>query len=763
MSNLDMRSSAGTVAKGDVTTMSSSGTASPPLPEASKRRTQVKAATAHEMAAKQRDISVAEFFQKNRHLLGFDNPRKALLTTVKEAVDNSLDACEEAGILPEVAVKIEVAPSSDGAPPPTPAQAERFIVSVVDNGPGIVKKNVGKVFAKLLYGSKFHRLRMSRGQQGIGISAAGMYGQLTTGKPTKVISKIEKENVAHVFEVSIDTKKNEPVEHETKSIPWDREHGTAVSIELEGRYTKGKGSVDEYLELTSIANPHAQFTYLPPEGDERNFPRGVDVLPEQPREIKPHPYGIELGMLLKMLQDTKSHWLSGFLSTEFVRVSSKTADEICKAAKLSPRARPRNVVAQDAEALYKTLQKVKLMAPPTDCITPIGEKAILAGLYKEIKGDFYTAVTRPPAVYRGNPFVIEAGIAFGNQGFLVKSGAEKELPAEAELPLEDAVGGRGSKHALSLSELRKQARLKEKQTKDEERGPEMARVIRFANRVPLVYQQTACATYKAAVEVGWRKYGLTQSRGNLPQGSLVLFIHMGSVWVPFTSESKEAIADYDEIRKEIRLALQDCGRRLGIHLNKIAKAKYEMSRRDKFGLYIKEVAEACGKLKHKYGTVNVEKLKQQLQAVAEKVTGGDNTEVQLHRTENAPDDLENTIVVTAQGVQGAVPVGMAHAGSKAPPLDAAPSSETPTAAPAAEKTTEQVQLKGSVSRREHKAAVPPQAGQAASVAPPVLGDIPIFSHGKQIDGKKAKPGAGRIPPQQLAQSKKDQSGQKELF
>jgi len=522
--------------------------------------------------------------------------------------------------------------------------------------------------------------------------------------------------------------------------------------------------------LTSIANPHAQFLYIPPEGDERKFPRGVDVLPEQPREIKPHPYGIELGMLLKMLQDTKSHWLSGFLSTEFVRVSTKVADEICKVAKLSNRARPRDIVAQDAEALYKALQTVKLMAPPTDCITPIGEKAILAGLYKEIKGDFYTAVTRPPAVYRGNPFVIEAGIAFGNQGFIVKSGADEEQSKEAELPLEDANGNGGSKRPLSLAELRKQARLKEKQTKEEERGPEMARLIRFANRVPLVYQQTACATYKGAVEVGWRKYGLTQSRGNLPQGSLVLFIHMGSVWVPFTSESKEAIADYDEIRKEIRLALQECGRRLGIHLNKIAKAKYEMSRRDKFGLYIKEVAEACGKLKHKYGTVNVEKLKKQLQAVAEKVTGGEDTEAELKRTENAPAELENTIVVTAQGIQGAVPEGMAHAGSQAPQLAAAPQAEAAVAPKEEKKTKGKTKGKSSVGKLKTKAKkatgkadTKPKTGKAAAASAPVLADIPIFSHGKQIDGKKAKPGVGKIPPQKLAKGKQGKSGQKELF
>src|SRR4029079_4762462 len=327
---------------------------------------------------------------------------------------------------PDIDVKIEVAANGDGTWPTSPAQAERFIVTVTDNGPGIVKKNVGKVFAKLLFGSKFHRLRMSRGQQGIGISAAGMYGQLTTGKPTKVVTKVSNESKAHCIEVTIDTKKNEPIEHETKQIEWDREHGTSVSIELTGEYRKGKQSVDEYLELTSVANPHAQFTYISPDGEKRVFPRGVDQLPQQPREIKPHPHGIELGMLLKMLQDTNSHWLSGFLATDFCRVSTKNAEEMCKVAGLSPRGRPRDVVGPDAERLFKALQTAKLMSPPTDCISPTGEKAIIAGLVKQIKGDFYTATTRPPKVYRGNPFVIECGLAFGRgDGATLKDPAQK--------------------------------------------------------------------------------------------------------------------------------------------------------------------------------------------------------------------------------------------------------------------------------------------------------------------------------------------------
>src|ERR687887_96404 len=293
------------------------------------------AVSAVEMGARQREISVSEFFTKNRHLLGFDNPRKALLTCVKEAVDNALDASEEAGILPDVVVTVEVV-SANGTPPPA-SQATRFRVTVPDNGRGIVRHQIPPIFAKLLYGSKFHRLRMSRGQQGIGISAAGMYGQLTTGKPVQIISRTSARAPAHFFEVQIDTKKNEPLILEKKQIAWEAPRGTQVTMEVEGRYQKGRASVDEYIEQTIIANPHVKLTYLTPEGETKEHPRTYAELPPAPREIKPHPYGIELGMLLKMLQDTKSHSLSGFLASDFSRVSPRIANDICKAADLDPR------------------------------------------------------------------------------------------------------------------------------------------------------------------------------------------------------------------------------------------------------------------------------------------------------------------------------------------------------------------------------------------------------------------------------------------
>ena len=576
-------------------------------------------ATAESMAGMQREISVSEFFAKNRHLLGFDNPRRALLTTVKEAVDNALDACEEAGILPEISVRIDHLPKIDES---------RYRVTIQDNGPGVVRRQIDNIFGKLLYGSKFHRLKMSRGQQGIGISAAGMYGLMTTGRPMVITSRSKKGKPAHHVELAMDTTKNKPevsVDIETEDFP---EHtGTRVVIELEGKHQRGRGSVDAYIDQTAIANPHVLLTYIPPTkstedesdeapllesdagaaigvpedlshtttiGDSIVYPRTINELPPEPAEIKPHPKGVELGTLMRMLKQTSQKQLGGFLTKEFCRVSSKASQQICDGAGLTTRTWVTKIAHAEAEALHKSIQRVKLMGPPLNCLAPIGTRQILAGLLKGVRAEFYTAATRPPSVYRGNPFQIEAGIAFGGD-------------------------------------------LK---------GDDTARVIRFANRVPLLYQQSACSAFKAVVETSWKNYGLTQPRGSAPQGALVVMIHMASVWVPFTSESKEAIADYDEIRKEMRLALQECGRKLGTYVRKRDRIKREGQRRDAFARYIGEVARALHSIDPALDPV---KVRDDLEAVAASRTEMadvtlDEDGLPIDKTRNVRVD-ENTVIL----------------------------------------------------------------------------------------------------------------------
>ncbi len=590
-------------------------------------------ATAQSMASKQRDISVSEFFAKNRHLLGFDNPRKALLTTVKEAVDNSLDACEEAGITPEIWVHIEQTGDS------------RYKIGIQDNGPGIVKRQIPLIFGKLLYGSKFHRLRMSRGQQGIGISAAGMYGMLTTGKPVKIISKVSIRKPAHYYEIQINTKNNVPEilngkgdgvdippndagrrYIEKHGIEWVGEYdpegdkppqpvrsGTRVTIELEGRYQRGRGSVDDYLEQTAIANPHVTLNYIDPEGNQKTYHRSTTVLPDEPKEIKPHPYGVELGRLVTMLKETKSTTLSQFLTDSFSRVSPAVARRICEAAGVSTRASTKRIGREEADSLYRAIQKTRIKAPTTDCISPIGEELLLKGLRYVVPGEFYCAATRPPAVYRGNPFQIEVGLAYGGTNTAQKVSLElltdliresdvrtlrqfiintfDGLGAEAadRILQEGKFGTRQSPAKLKHADIK---RLHEAMRNVNLSAGQSMQVFRYANRVPLQFKQRDCAITEAVMKMNWRSYGLSQSRGSLPSGPVTVMVHMASVWVPFTSESKEAIAGYPEIQKELRLALQAVGRKLGMYLRRRKKVKQEGERRSVFLRYLREVATA---------------------------------------------------------------------------------------------------------------------------------------------------------------------------
>lgn len=481
--------------------------------------------TAEEMAKEQKEISVAEFFEKNRHLLGFDNPSKALLTVVKEAVDNSLDACEEAGLLPEI--KVEVKDLGEN----------RYQASVEDNGPGILKEQIPRIFGKLLYGSKFHRLRQARGQQGIGISAAVLYSQLTTGKPAVIYSKTKEKGKTHVFQIKIDIVKNEPEVIDEKVVEDALKHtGTKIILALEGKYAQRHHSPDEYLRETAIVNPWARITYKSPTGEKIEFPRAVEKLPKPSKEIKPHPYGVELGVLSRMLKNTKSRNVSAFLQNDFSRIGSTSAEEICRLAKIDADRKPKTLTYEEEERLLKAMQRVKLMRPPVDCLSPIGEDLLEKGLKKEINAEFITTVTRSPDVYRGIPFQIEAGIAYGGE------------------------------------------------LKEREEG--QIKLMRFANKIPLLYEPSGCAITKAVSMVRWRRYGLEQSPGSLPKGPVIVLVHISSAWVPYTSESKESVAGYPEIIKEIKLAVQECARKMNVYIRRKVRAKRETQRLNIFESYI---------------------------------------------------------------------------------------------------------------------------------------------------------------------------------
>ena len=298
--------------------------------------------------------------------------------------------------------------------------------------------------------------------------------------------------------------------------------------------------MDEYLRQTALANPHLQLLYTTPDGRDTLHERSSEEMPQEAQEIKPHPHGIELGVLMKMLQGTLHRTLQGFLTQEFSRVSVRVAKDICTRAVLKPNGRPKSIAREESDRLFKAINATKLMRPPTDCIVPIGEELLTASLKANVQAGFYASTTRPPAVYRGNPFQIEVAVAYGGD-----------------------INPEGS-----------------------------VQVMRFANRVPLLYQPSACAITRSLIDTDWRNYRISQSNNALPTGPLVVMVHVASVWVPFTSESKDAVAHYDEIIKEIRLGVQECGRKVGDHIGKMRREAEAARKKDYITQYIGHIAAA---------------------------------------------------------------------------------------------------------------------------------------------------------------------------
>ncbi|AZQ14471.1 DNA topoisomerase VI subunit B [Halorubrum sp. PV6] len=682
---------------------------------------------AEELAEGQREISIAEFFEKNKHMLGFDSGARGLVTAVKEAVDNALDATEEAGVLPDIYIEIEEV-------------GDYYRLVIEDNGPGITKEQLPKVFGKLLYGSRFHAREQSRGQQGIGISAAVLYSQLTSGQPAKITSRPKGQSRAQYFELIIDTDTNEPEIKADEETTWDRPHGTRIELEMEANM-RARQQLHDYVKHTAVVNPHARIELREPGLDEPlKFERATNDLPAETEEIRPHPHGVELGALIKMLEATESYSLSGFLQEEFTRVGKKTSESVIdnfrdvyygrelawappkahgdrdvaaavaeavankgktattafsegvaetvgsndrlsraelativeniaetvaadtgktfgetvrenavdaawqaitgagddeesdgdadgesplvpdayavvdeatstrkddatvqamadalarrfenldgdafrvalddlehlvadaatfvgeqheatfgetarenvveafwSRARTVPDDPPKvNAIAGDRDAaadLLEAMRSTDILAPPTDCLAPITAELVEAGLRKEYDADFYAAATRDAEVHGGDPFIVEAGIAYGG-----------EIPAEGSVEL-----------------------------------------LRFANRVPLVYQRGACATTDVIKQIGWRNYGLDQPGGSgLPNGPAVISIHVASTNVPFTSESKDALANVPAIEDEIELAVREAARDLKSYLSKRRSMQQRREKQDVLGRILPEMAD----------------------------------------------------------------------------------------------------------------------------------------------------------------------------
>ena len=426
-----------------------------------------------------------------------------------------------------------------------------------DNGPGIPRGAIEHVFGKFLLGSRFHAIRQTRGQQGIGITGVVMYSQLTTGSKASVVSKVEDDSSAVWVDLGIDTRKNKAIKSGERRDVWIDEvtgeevkHGLKIRTEMKAKYQRGRQSVYQYLRMTSIVNPHATITLTVKDRDgevieEGHWPRTTDRLPRAVEEIKPHPHGIHLGTLQRMLREAEERKMTSFLRHNFSGVSMRAAREILAKSGLEESRQPRRIKAGEAQAVLDSFQKVKLLNPPTDCLSPIEDLLIKKGLSKAIDSRFASTVTRDPRVTQGNPFQIEVGLVFGG-----------DLASDS--PIE---------------------------------------ILRFANRVPLMYQQGGCLLTKAVESVDWKRYGLDQPGGRgIPKGPAAVLIHLASTNVQFTSEAKEAVAVNEEVLGEIRRALMDVGKGLRSHLKKSSQRKKAQEKFELINVILPEISQKSSQL-----------------------------------------------------------------------------------------------------------------------------------------------------------------------
>ena len=498
---------------------------------------------AQRIASKQKQISISEFFEKNKHFLGFDTHQRAIITAVKEAVDNSLDACEEGRILPEIHVEIKR------------LEGDRLELVTQDNGPGIPRDSIANVFGKFLLGSRFHAIRQTRGQQGIGITGVVMYAQLTTGSTTTVLSKIEAESTAVKVDLALDTKNNRALRSNEDRIPleeWFEEsgmeslHGLRIKTVMAAKYQRGRQSVHQYLRMTSIVNPHAtiRLRVIGKDGeiiDEGEWMRTTKILPRPVVEIRPHPHGMQFGTLQRMLKNTKERNVRSFLRKEFEKVSPLVSKKILEHAEIDEKRRPSGLSVEGIQNLLSAFMAVKIQSPPTDCLSPIEDLLIKKGLEKAIDSRYAATVTRTPTVSQGNPFQVEVGLVFGG-----------DLPSDGSVE-----------------------------------------ILRFANRVPLMYQQGGCLLTKGIESIDWRRYGLEQTGGKgVPKGPAAILVHLASTNVQFTSEAKEAVSENEEVLDELRRALFEVGRGLQGHRKRIGQREKS---REKFDLINKILPEIASK------------------------------------------------------------------------------------------------------------------------------------------------------------------------
>ena len=592
-------------------------------------------------------ISPSEFFYSNRDLAGFSNPTRSLYTAVREFVENALDACDQKGILPDVHLTIKAVDPEKSDPKP-------YILTVKDNGPGIDAEHIPPAFGTVLYGSKFG-LKQARGMFGLGATMAILYGQITTNKPVTVKSCADGK-IQNQFEILLDIQKNKPVivKHTTKEVS---KTGLSVSICLEGDYSKAGIKIRDYVYQTSLITPYASITFDDPKGQKFSHPRFVKNIPSPPTIIRPHPHGVDVERIRRMIVESQfeipviddamiekvrtdlglskknlsftsimekaekkwknlsrqvrvvialmsflkmdfeklnkiriedldipnkklSYWdfgdsqsktidmdpesqyykqltntvqgepLTTFLTKRFQRIGPTTAVKFAAFVKFKPERRMGTLSNQELVTLSDGLQKFEdFMAPDSSCLAPLGAEPLEKGIKKFFNPDFTAVVQRPASAYSGFPFIVEMGIAYGGD---IKSG-----------------------------------------------GPH---VYRYANRIPLLYDEGSDVVLKVVHDTDWGRYKI---KGEPP---FIIVSHICSTRIPYKTAGKENVADREEIERELRLALQFLSRKLASFMSKRGQAEMAKKRANLYAKYIPMIAEFCTELAGKKKEPNFQKI-----------------------------------------------------------------------------------------------------------------------------------------------------------
>jgi DNA topoisomerase-6 subunit B len=495
------------------------------------------------------EMSASDFFYRNRDIAGFTNPSRAIFVAIRELVENGLDAAESQKIPPDIYVRLSFEAEAT-------KDTQIYKLHVEDNGSGIPPRFIPSAFGQVLYGSKY-KLKQTRGTFGLGGKMAVLYGQITTHQAAVVTSSTGESNKIYSFKLMIDIQRNRPIILDRKvQINKENWHGTIIEFNIEGDYLRSMPKILEYFKQTAMVNPYANITFVDPKGRLYKWTRATTLMPEPPKETLPHPYGVDVELLQRLIMITTTTSMTEFLRTHFHRVGGITAQKFLEFSQLNQNKNPKKLTHEETVKLSQNLKKFREFLPPdASCLSPLGEELLKAGIMKELKPEYLVVHQRKPSTYAGHPFVVEVGIAYG--GSVPKTGGFV--------------------------------------------------LYRFANRIPLLYDEASDVSFRVISSMNWRRYKVQ------PEMPIAILVHICSTKVPYKTVGKEFIADRAEVRREIANELREVARQLGHFLTRKEHVNTEKKRLSIFAKYLPRIAQFSAMLAHKEKIPDVDKLLKSVQ------------------------------------------------------------------------------------------------------------------------------------------------------